>query len=244
MIFLVSLVASVAFAFLLRNALLRWPGVFYGLALILDAVYLLAATGVIDHYAWTGVYLSMQKCTLAFALFAVVMFIGVFSRASRLRQWLQPIRGTLSIVAWILCLGHVAMYGASYLPRVVGGGQVSGNVLAAFALACVLVVLLMILGVTSIVAVKKVMGTSRWKAVQLLAYPFFGLVFLHVLLMLLPSAATGGLAAQQSVAVYGIVLGLYAVLRAARAVADRREASKALGTASAVLDEETASASC
>lgn len=244
MIFLVSLIVSVAFAFLLRSALLRWPGVFYGLALILDGVYLLSATGMIDHYAWTAVYLSMQKCTLAFALFAVVMFVGVFSYATKVRQWLQPIRGTLSIIAWILCLGHVAMYGASYLPRVLGGGQLSGNVLAAFALACVLVVLLMVLGVTSIVAVKKIMGTSRWKAVQLLAYPFFGLAFLHVLLMLLPSAATGGLAAQQSVAVYGVVLGLYAVLRAVRAVADRREISKIQNARAAAFDEETASALC
>lgn len=244
MIFLVSLLAACAFAFVLRNPLLRWPGVFYGLALVLDVVYLLAATGVIDHYAWTEMYLSMQKCTLAFGLFAVVMFVGVFSRASKVRQWLQPVRGTLSIVAWILCLGHVAMYGASYLPRVLDGGQVSGNVLAAFALACVLVALLMVLGVTSLVAVKKALGTSRWKAIQLLAYPFFGLVFLHVLLMLLPSAATGGLAAQQSVAVYGVVLGIYAVLRAVRAVADKRGGLKASAVDAPSSDEEAAPAAC
>lgn len=42
------------------------------------------------------------------------------------------------------------------------------------------------------------MSTASWKKVQKLAYPFFGLVYVHLLLMLLPSALHGGLAAQAS----------------------------------------------
>ena len=59
-----------------------------------------------------------------------------------------------------------------------------------------LVVLLVVLGVTSFAFVKRQMSTASWKKVQKLAYPFFGLVYVHPLLMLLPSALHGGLAAQ------------------------------------------------
>ena len=89
-------------------------------------------------------------------------------------------------------------------------------------LALVLFALLLVLGVTSFNAVKRRMRADTWKRVQLLAYPFFGLVYVHLLLMLLPSALQGGAAAQASVAAYTAVFGTYAVLRVTRALLDRR----------------------
>ena len=100
-----------------------------------------------------------------------------------------------------------------------------GNVLAALMLALVLFALLLVLGVTSFNAVKRRMRADTWKRVQLLAYPFFGLVYVHLLLMLLPSALQGGAAAQASVAAYTAVFGTYAVLRVTRALLDRRMAA-------------------
>lgn len=117
---------------------------------------------------------------------------------------LKPVRSELSIVAWFLSLGHMAVYLESYLPRLLGGGEIGGNVMGAFVLAVVLLVLLVVLGVTSFAFVKRQMSTASWKKVQKLAYPFFGLVYVHLLLMLLPSALHGGLAAQASVAVYSV----------------------------------------
>lgn len=76
--------------------------------------------------------------------------------------------------------------------------------MGAFVLAVVLLVLLVVLGVTSFAFVKRQMSTASWKKVQKLAYPFFGLVYVHLLLMLLPSALHGGLAAQASVVVYSV----------------------------------------
>lgn len=105
----------------------------------------------------------------------------------------------------------MAVYLESYLPRLLGGGEIGGNVMGAFVLAVVLLVLLVVLGVTSFAFVKRQMSTASWKKVQKLAYPFFGLVYVHLLLMLLPSALHGGLAAQASVAVYSVVFVGYAL---------------------------------
>ena len=88
--------------------------------------------------------------------------------------------------------------------------------------AVVLLVLLVVLGVTSFAFVKRQMSTASGKKGQKLAYPFFGLVDVHLLLMLLPSALHGGLAAQASVAVYSVVFVGYALCRVGRALADKR----------------------
>ena len=95
--------------------------------------------------------------------------------------------------------------------------------------------LLLALGVTSFNAVKKRMKTESWKRLQRLAYAFFALVYVHLLLMLLPSALHGGQVAQASVAVYSVVFVAYFVLRVARALLDRRatQATPAMGEAPA-----------
>ena len=92
----------------------------------------------------------------------------------------------------------------------------------ALVVALALFALLIVLGVTSFNFVKKRMKKETWKRVQLLAYPFWGLVYVHLLLMLLPSALRGGAPAQMSVVVYSVVFLGYAVLRVRRALVDRR----------------------
>ena len=59
------------------------------------------------------------------------------------------------------------------------------------------------------------------------AYPFYALVYVHLLIMLGPAALRGGDSAVASVVVYTAVFGLYAVLRVARAIRERHEPSEA-----------------
>ncbi len=234
--FALILICTVAAVFALRNPLKACPTAFYAAAIAVDVVYVYGVFFGLPRAVWIPLFVLIQKCELSLAMFVVVMFVGCLKKGSRAYRWLKPVRSELSIVAWFLSLGHMAVYLESYLPRIFGGGQMSGNVMGAFALAVVLLVLLIILGVTSFAFVKKGMHTETWKKVQKLAYPFFGLVFLHLLLMLLPSALHGGLAAQTSVAVYTVVFAAYALCRVGRALADKREAE----TPAAIHLEDTA----
>lgn len=220
MIFAIVLVITAAVSLLLRNPLRKWPWLFYVLAVAVDVLFL--AESFMPRSVWSLLLTLVQKCMLPLALFAVVMFIGVFARDSKVGSWLRPVRAELSIIAWILSLGHMTVYLMSYVPRVLAGGSLGGNVALSFVVALVLFALLLMLGITSFNGVKKRMKADSWKRVQLLAYPFFGLIYVHVLLMLLPSALHGGVAAQVSVAVYTMVFGTYAVLRVARAMKDRK----------------------
>ena len=94
---------------------------------------------------------------------------------------------------------------------------------AAFVLAVVLLALLVVLGVTSFNFAKKRMRAETWKKVQRLAYPFFMLVYVHLLLMLAPAVPAGRHCRPNvGFAVYSAVFLAYAALRLARAAWDRK----------------------
>ena len=220
--FLIILLCTILGCFIFRKFLKKMPWIFYGIALVLDLIFITGAFSALPKPVWSVLYLMVQKCMLPLALFVVVMFIGVFPMSSKIRQILQPIRSELSVLACLLCLGHIVVYLMSYVSRVISGALASVNILISLIVAFVLLVLLVILGVTSFKCVKRTMKTSDWKKIQKLAYPFFGLVYVHLLVMLLPSALHGGSVAMASVVVYTVIFALYVVLRIWRALLDKK----------------------
>lgn len=226
MTFLAVLVCTVISVFLLRNFVRKAPVAFYVAAIAVDVLFLCSDVLGVPRIVDAALFTVVHKCTLALALFVIVMFIGVFPVDSKIRRWLQPIRAELSIVAWILSMGHMAAYFSSYMTRLFSG-VVDGAVFAAIVVALVLLVLLLVLGVTSFQFVKRRMSKVSWKRVQLLAYPFFGLVYVHLLLMLLPPALHGGSTARFSVAVYTVIFIAYFVSRVSMR---RRVVTKASST--------------
>jgi DMSO/TMAO reductase YedYZ heme-binding membrane subunit len=97
------------------------------------------------------------------------------------------------------------------------------SIIFSLAVALVLLVLLTLLTVTSFNAVKKRMDSGRWKSLQHLAYPFFGLIYFHMLGYLLVPALEGSTRAIIGVTVYAVIFAAYTVLRVRRAVIDRRD---------------------
>ena len=235
MTFLMVLVATIVAVLALRQPLHKWPVAFYALAVVADVAYIAGIEGLLPRAVTSPLTLLMGKCMLSLALFVVVMYIGVFAKGSRAHQWLKPVRAELSILACILACGHMAVYLASYAPRL--GGAMGANVLSALVVALALLVLLLVLGVTSFGFVKKHMRTESWKRLQRWAYVFFGLVYVHLMLMPAPAASRGGEAALVTVAVYTVVFGAYAVLRVRRALIDRRVIAAVGVSATAPVDD-------
>lgn len=154
---------------------------FYVLAVAADVAYVIGVEGLLPRVVMGPLTLLMGKCVLSLALFVVVMYIGVFAKGSKVHQWLKPVRSELSIIACILACGHMAVYLGSYAPRL--GGTLGVNVVSALVVALALLVLLLVLGVTSFGFVKKHMRTEGWKRLQRWAYVFFGLAYVHLMLM-------------------------------------------------------------
>ena len=217
MMALVCLVLAAAFAFCLRKPIKAVPWLFYLLAIALDVVVIYGGQLGLPQWFYSTVVMANGRCLFAFGLFCVVMFVGVLDPESRVRRWLAPIRAELSIIAAILVVGHGVHYIGIYSPRVISSSAaVANGTLASFAVALVVVCLLALLTVTSFKIVRSRMKESAWKAVQRLAYPFFLLIYLHVLLIVGNSALRGSRGAVETLVVMGVVLAAYVVLRLIR----------------------------
>lgn len=217
MALLACLVLAFVFSCALRRPIKRAPWLFYLLAALVDVLVIAGSQLDVPQWVHRTLILANGRGMFAFGLFTVVMFLGALGEGSRVRRWLMPIRAELSIVASILAVGHVVRYADVYSPRILAAPSAAANgMLVSFLVAAVLVVLLAVLGVTSLRAVKRHMSGRTWKGVQRLAYPFFVLIYAHVLLILARPALQGAHNAQVSLVIYGVVVAAYVVLRLAR----------------------------
>lgn len=228
MVFLIAFAVTVAACFALRNPIKKTPSLFYGLSVAMVILYFASFVVTPPRWIQVGLTLTMGHCFLPFAMFAVVMYIGIFPYDSKVRHWLQPVRGPLSIMACFLALGHMIQYLMVYAPRVIAGNEVSTNVLVSFFVAVLLFALIVVLGVTSFEFVKKHMAATTWKKVQQLAYLFYAATYVHLAIMLMPAALHGSSQAQVSLVIYTVVFGVYLI---ARVVLSMRKKGTSLETA-------------
>lgn len=220
---IVGLLVAVLFVATCRKAIKRVPGVFYAAAIVLVALHLYGTAYGLPVWLWKTVMFLLQKNILAFSLFVIVMFLGVLSDGSWLKRALLPIRGELSIIACILSLGHVIVFGTAYLERMAFARDLLSpfGFLAVAAAVCV-VALMVPLFVTSFKIVRSRMAARSWKIVQVFAYPFFLLLFVHLALFVGPSALQGGWDPRFAMATYGFLLLAYVTLRVRKGMRDRK----------------------
>lgn len=222
----ISLFIAGALSYALRGPIRRMPLLFYGIALAVAVIMATNAIAAVSPIAARVLFPYLQQGVLAFAFLSVVMFVGVLPEG-RIQRALRPIRGELSIIASIFIAGHVAHYANPMLTRVFssGLGSTPGTFVGTL-LSVLLVILLVVLTVTSFKVVRTAMRPSTWKRVQLLAYPFYLLIFCHVFAMLLPSAVASGTKAFVSVVLYALIAVIYVAARLYRAYANRRVKSE------------------
>ncbi len=229
MSFAVILVATCALVLAAANSIRAVPWLWYVLACAIDTVYAYGIVYNLPPAALQILSITVQRCLLATALFVVVMYCGVFSEQSTVRRRIGPVRAELSIMACILAFAHCLNYLDSYLGVLSRNiAAVSANQFASLVLAIVLFALMIVLGVTSLKAVKHRMHANVWKAIQRSAYVFFALIYVHELLVLYPSAVKGTGEALATCVVGGVVFVLYFVLRFVRYVVDRKRAKVSL----------------
>lgn len=98
---------------------------------------------------------------------------------------------------------------------------------ASLLVSAVLIALLIPLAITSLNSVKGKMAVTSWKKLQKLSYAFYGLTYVHIVLMLVPTISSTGQRAALSLAVYTVLFGAYAVMRVAKGMRSKRTASEA-----------------
>ena len=231
MLFLISLSIALIVAFLPGNPLKKRPAMFYITAALLTVVSIIitqsdiAVKGFVKDYALA----VFTHGALGAAFWAVVMWAGALPNGSAPIKKLMPIRGELSITAAILTLSHIVTYGVQYILDIMRDRTGSGNAFRDFvitSIVCLIMVLIMTpLTVMSFKAVRKKMPPKTWKKIQRLAYIFYALIYVHILVLFVPKAQKGRDGYFLIVIVYSAVFIGYAAMRIRKAYIMRKKSS-------------------
>lgn len=160
------------------------------------------------------------------ALFVIVMYVGAFTKPNKFTKKFGVLRTELSILACIFTYVHnIAM-----LLYIKGSSQVVGlefGIEYAFgAITFGLMTILMFpLFITSFTCFKKKLGGKKWKKLQRLAYPFYLLMFVQILLINIPAMLKGSVLNGINVIVYSIVFIMYFILKIKKVVNKRKEST-------------------
>lgn len=222
-----NLLLSLALAALLiivgRDFLKKHAAVCYVLAAAVALIVVFATTtganAALPEWVRTWVWPIFSRSAFSTALFVAVMYAGAVPNGSRFMKAVMPIRGELSILACILTLGHNISYGLTYFRLLfTQPAKLPANQLAAAICSLVMLCIMLPLFVTSFPTVRRKMSARKWKRLQRLAYGFYGLIYVHVLLLALPIARKGNRAYMLSVALYSVIFLTYAAMRTTKAL--------------------------
>jgi DMSO/TMAO reductase YedYZ heme-binding membrane subunit/uncharacterized protein with FMN-binding domain len=214
MLFLIALALSILFVSFGDKVLKKYPCAFYIGAGVITVITYLADFSSLPAWVNQWVVPLVSKGALGTALFVVVMYTGAMKNGTKLIAKLMRIRGELSIVAAILVLAHNITYGKIYFRYLFTRPEFFSKAqLAAAVISLILIAIMLVLTITSFPQIRKKMNPRKWKKLQRTAYVFYGLIYVHILLINVPYARRGMWEYVLNVAVYSIVFISYAAMR-------------------------------
>lgn len=219
MLLIISLIIVSLFIYFLKDSLKKHAGIYYiGAAVISIAVFLIGFLPM-SLFLKNNILGIFAKGSLGTAMFIAVMYAGALPKGSKLIAPLMKIRGELSITAAILVLCHNFTYGMTYFKMLfIKPAALSATQLTAAIISIILITIMLVLTVTSFQAVRKKMKAKKWKQLQRTAYVFYGLMYVHIMLINIPYARLGLGTYIANVVIYSIVFLGYAAMRIAKVV--------------------------
>ena len=214
MLLIIALVIASLFTYFLKDKLKQHPNIFYIGAAVVTIVIFSLRTVAMPQFVRQNIVGIFAKGTIGTAFFIIVMITGALPRGSKLIGPLMRIRGELSIMAAILVLSHNLTYGMTYFKMLFSAPAALPAVQRCAAVISLMLIVLMIgLTVISFPAVRKKMNPKKWKQIQRSAYVFYGLLYVHIMLINIPYARMGLHMYAVNVLVYSIVFAGYAAMR-------------------------------
>ncbi len=215
MLFLIAILIAVFIAFCLDKPLKKCPAAFYITAAVLTVASVIITKSDINissRFVRDNVLGIFSRGALGTAFWAVVMWAGALPNGSAPIKKIMPIRGELSITAAILTFSHIITYGMTYITNLIKGRTGSDFVITS--IVCLAMVFIMTpLTVMSVKKIRKKMNAKSWKKIQRLAYIFYALIYVHILVLFIPKAQKGRDGYFLSILVYSAVFVGYAVMR-------------------------------
>lgn len=210
---LITLLITLCIIMLAQNNLRKHAPIWYCTTFLLSLGCLLlpaSAPSILLFFANN----MIGNGTLATALFILVMYARVFPIKSRLFRTFMSLRAPLAIMATFMILLHNGTYFIHYYTKF-SQRNISMTLLEKLAACCTILMLVLLapLTVTSFSIIRKKMKLKTWKTIQRLSYLFYGLIYLHVVLLFIQQIEKGVHSYQLDLAIYTIIFGIYLVCR-------------------------------
>lgn len=227
MVFLISLILAVLLAVFCGDFLRRHSNWFYlGTAVVALFVIVCSYSGLVSqfpNFVYNWIYPIFSRSALSASMFILVMYAGAVPNGSAAMKKLMPVRAQLSIMASILTLAHNIVYARTYFRALfVSPAALSWNMLAASIISLIMIAIMLPLFVTSFPAVRRKVKPKSWKKLQRFAYGFYGLMYVHVLLVCLPGLKSGQASYLFTVAIYSVIFLGYAAMRVMKALEKKK----------------------
>ena len=214
MLFLVSMLIACVFSWFCAKPLKKYASIFYIFGAILTVI--MCVLGQM-HLQVASIITNMinlfHKGTLACAFWCIVAGMGALPNGSTMIKKLMPIRSELSIFSAILTLSHVITYGIVYLQRLLNGRGSDLNFILTCVICLLLVIIMIPLTILSFKTIRKKLNARTWKKIQRLAYLFYALIYVHVILIYIPRAKLNREGSLFSIIIYTVVFASYAIFR-------------------------------
>lgn len=221
--FLISILLTLLIILIGRNFIKKHSKLCYILSAIISIALIIAsysgALSNVSPFVKAHILPIFIKSAFATSLFVVVMYTGALKNGSKLMKILMPIRAELSIIASILTLAHNIIFGRyHFITLFTNPKSMSLNMLLAAIISVVLIAIMLPLMITSFPSIRKKMKYKTWKKIQRLAYAFYVLIYLHIMLIMVPVAKAGNIQYILNVLIYNLVFLIYAVMRINKAL--------------------------
>lgn len=215
MLILISILLVSIFIFLFHKQIKKHSNIFYIISIIISIGFILyfqlnlneQVPKNINEY----VVKIFSKSIVSTAMFTIIMYTGVLDKKLYLTKKLLSIRGELSIIACILTLGHNILYGiTNFVILFTNPTSMKLPKLIAAIVSVVLITIMIPLMITSFASIRKRIPFKKWKNIQRLSYVFYGLIYVHIICLILPKMQKGKF---YDVLIYTFIFALYYIAR-------------------------------
>ncbi|MDR0888188.1 MAG: ferric reductase-like transmembrane domain-containing protein [Candidatus Methanoplasma sp.] len=237
---MITIVSSIIIAVILTALLIlfakpvhKWRVVLY-VAVLLITAYIIGApqygaSGDWPQWFNREIAALFRLGSLSTAIFAVVMWVGVLPKKSKITKKLRSVRAELSVIACILALGHNVSFTylfIQFFQNLTTPSVMRGYWWYACLFSLILIALMIPLLITSFYSVRKWMSAKTWKRLQNTSYIFYVLLYLHVTGIMISAVLSGG-GHQDPMAFlgYSILFIPYFILRPVKYLWDRSKST-------------------
>lgn len=211
---IVGLIAITLFYILFANIIKKYPVLFYMATyiLIIPVVLYYETKFYREMPIWFTKYVMdiFRRGIFSTVTFMIVMFLGVVTTHNKYTRKLMSIRGEMSIIGCFAALCHNVAFGIRYFVEFfTNASKMNVYTKTATIISLILIAMMIPLMITSFKCVRKKMKAKNWKNLQKLAYPFFYLIYVHLMVLFMHKPEKHIL----SIALYTFIYLLYTILR-------------------------------